>query len=246
MGNRGQHLRGAMGAVPKRTLRAAKENSTFDLFSGCTVSARWALKQKIGLLLMAVPVMTWGQTASPQTPDPTYPGVKSSTSLNVQFPQSTVVEPHGLCCTNSSPQVGDSSSSSDDSDGDNLRTDLDSCHIHEVKSLPGSHQFASNFIEAIASDPDPGAKDPDVIWGLTADLSSEVPSQDRAMYISKSINGGATWTQVARVDSRYFDARIGEGLRNGFAVSPGGTYFVITTQKGAFEVFPQPSNSETL
>ena len=141
--------------------------------------------------------------------------------------------------------VTNSSSSSDNSDHD-AETELDSCRVHRVTSLPGSHQFASDFIEAIASDPDPGAKDPEVIWGLTADLSTDVPFQDRALYISKSTNGGATWTQVARVDSRYFDAEIGEGLRNGLSVSPGGTYFVITTQRGAFQVFPQPSTSETL
>ena len=134
-------------------------------------------------------------------------------------------------------------SSSSPSDAGN---DLDSCHVHRVTSLPGSHQFASDFIEAIASDPDPDAKDPDIIWGLTADLSTALPFQDRAMYISKSTNGGATWTQVARVDSRYFDAEIGEGLRNGLSVSPGGSYFVITTQRGAFQIFPQPSTSETL
>ncbi|WP_433964513.1 hypothetical protein [Tunturiibacter gelidiferens] len=138
---------------------------------------------------------------------------------------------HAVVASSSSPHAGD---------------DLDSCFVHRVTSLPGSHRFASDFIEAIASDPDPDSGDPDVIWGLTADLSSEVPSQDRAMYISKSTNGGATWTQIARVDSRYFDARIGEGLRNGFVVSPGGTYFVITTQRGAFQVFPQPDASETL
>jgi hypothetical protein len=133
-----------------------------------------------------------------------------------------------------------SSSSSD------VGSDLDSCFVHRVTSLPGSHQFASDFIEAIASDPDPAANDPDVIWGLTADLSNQVPATERAMYISKSFNGGAAWTQIARVDSRYFDARIGEGLRNGFIVSPGGTYFVITTQRGAFQVIPQPDTSETL
>ena len=63
------------------------------------------------------------------------------------------------------------------------------------------------------------------------------------MYISKSTDGGKTWTQVARVDSEYFDADIGEGQRNGLAVSPGGTDFVITTQEGAFQVIPQPSTS---
>jgi hypothetical protein len=134
-------------------------------------------------------------------------------------------------------------SSSPSSDAEN---NLDSCRVHRVTSLPGSRQFASDFIETIASDPDPGSTDPDVMWGLTADLSTAVPFQNRAMYISKSTNGGATWTQVARLDSRYFDADIGEGLRNGLSVSPGGTYFVITTQRGAFQVFPQSSTSETL
>ncbi len=137
------------------------------------------------------------------------------------------------------------SSPHDRSQGD-AKSDLDSCRVHRVTSLPGSRQFASDFIEAIASDPDPGASGPDVIWGLTADLSSQVPVQDRAMYISKSLDGGATWTEVARVDGRYFDAKIGEGLRNGFSVSPGGKDFVITTQLGAFQVFPQPGTFEAL
>src|SRR3984885_10869504 len=97
-----------------------------------------------------------------------------------------------------------SSSSPENNNGD-LKDDMNSCRVHRVTSLPGSHQFASDFIEAIASDPDPGAKDPEVIWGLTADLSTDVPFQDRALYISKSTNGGATWTQVARGDSRYFE-----------------------------------------
>jgi hypothetical protein len=66
------------------------------------------------------------------------------------------------------------------------------------------------------------------------------------MYISKSTNGGATWTQVARVSSRYFDAEIGEGLRNGLIASPGGTYFVLTTQRGAFQVVPQPGTPGAL
>ena len=121
-----------------------------------------------------------------------------------------------------------------------------SCGVHRVTGFPGSHLFASDFIETIASDPDPKAQDSDVMWGLTADMSSGVPLRDRAMYISKTTDGGATWTEVARVDSRYFDAAIGEGLRNGLSVSPGATYFVITTQRGAFQVFPQSGTSETV
>jgi hypothetical protein len=155
-----------------------------------------------------------------------------------QIPQPQTPAPNHVVDTRSP-------SSFDGSDSD-ARNDLDSCRAHRVTSLPGSHQFASDFVEAIASDPGPGAKNPDVIWGLTADLSSAVPFQDQAMYIAKSADGGATWTQVARIDSRYFNAKVGEGLRNGLVVSPGGNYFVITTQLGAFQVFPQSSPSETL
>jgi hypothetical protein len=144
------------------------------------------------------------------------------------------------------PSFTTSSQSTEGSDGDRAKKDLDSCNIHEVKNLPGSHQFGSDFIEAMASDPSPRAKDRNVVWGLTADLSSKVPSQDHAMYLSRSSNGGKTWTQVARVDSKYFDADIGEGERNGLSVSPGGTEFVITTQRGAFQIFPQSRTSDAV
>jgi hypothetical protein len=117
--------------------------------------------------------------------------------------------------------------------------DLESCRVHEVTGLPGSDQFASHFIEAMSSDP----KDPGTLWGLTADLSDQIPAEDRAMYISKSTDGGRTWTTTARIDSRYFDAEIAEGLRNGLAVSPGGSEFVLTTQEGAFQVIPQRDTS---
>ena len=124
--------------------------------------------------------------------------------------------------------------------------DLDSCHIRAVKTLPGSHKFASDFLEAMAGDPAPSAKDRNVVWGLTADLSSEVPADDHAIYLSKSTDGGKTWTPLARVDRRYFDADIGEGERNGLAVSPGGRDFVITTQLGAFQVLPQTGTLEAV
>ena len=122
--------------------------------------------------------------------------------------------------------------------------DLNSCRIHEVRDLPGSHQFASGFLEAIATDP--GAQDPNVVWGLTADLSSKVLSEERALYVSKSIDGGKTWAEIARVDSKYLDAGVGEGERNGLGVAPGGNEFVITTQRGAFQVLPQASPVEAV
>jgi BNR/Asp-box repeat. len=131
-------------------------------------------------------------------------------------------------------------------DSERVQDDLDSCRVVKVTSLPGSHEFAGDFIEALASDPDPKASDPDVVWGLTTDLSEAVPARERLMYISKSTDGGATWKEVAHVDSRYFDARIGEGLRNGFIAAPGGSYFVLTTQKGAFQVIPQPAGANAL
>jgi hypothetical protein len=132
-----------------------------------------------------------------------------------------------------------------DHDG-NAKKDADSCYVRRVKSLPGSHDFAADFLEVIASDPSPTGRNRNVVWGLTADLSDEIPAEERALYISRSADLGETWTQVARVDSRYFDAGIDEGLRNGLSVSAGGAEFVITTQKGAFQVFPRATPSDAV
>ena len=121
-----------------------------------------------------------------------------------------------------------------------------SCSTRRVTSVPGSHRFASDFIESIATDPAHHIADAAAIYALTADISGDVPRQARAMYIAKSVDGGMTWAQVARVDSKYFNARIGEGLRNGFIVGPGAAYFVITTQRGAFQVIPQPGSTEPI
>jgi hypothetical protein len=119
------------------------------------------------------------------------------------------------------------------------RKRADDCYVREVKTLPGSHGFAADFIEVIATDPSASAKDRNAIWALNADLHSEIPKEEQAMYISKSVDGGETWTEVARIDARYYDSDIDEGLRNGLEVLPGGNEFVITTQKGAFQVLPQ-------
>jgi hypothetical protein len=124
--------------------------------------------------------------------------------------------------------------------------DLAACRAVRVTSLPGTHQFAADFIETIATDPDPRAKDANAIWAVTADLANTVPYRKRAIYISKSVDDGATWSPVARISHKYYDAKIGEGLRNGLAVSPGGTDFVITTQQGAFQVFPQPGSLDAI
>ena len=121
-----------------------------------------------------------------------------------------------------------------------------SCSVRKVTSLPGSHRFASEFIEAVATDSTRDATQSEVIWGLTADISGDVPPKARAMYISKSVDGGQAWAQVARVDSKYFNAGIGEGLRNGFFVAPDAGYFVITTQRGAFQVIPQSNMYQPL
>lgn len=114
-----------------------------------------------------------------------------------------------------------------------------SCSVHRVTTLPGSHQFASDFIETIATDPDSHDGDSNAIWAVTADLSSTVPRDRRAIYISRSTDGGISWKPIARIDSRYYNAKISEGLRNGLGVSPGGKDFVLTTQMGAFQVVPQ-------
>jgi len=123
------------------------------------------------------------------------------------------------------------------------KRDLAGCGVYRVTDLPGSHEYASDFIEAMVSDPAPDATDANVVWALTADLSSAVPARRQAIYVSKSSNGGKTWTEVARMGPKYFDAQIGEGLRNGLSVSPGGRDFVVTTQEGAFQVFPQTGRS---
>jgi hypothetical protein len=113
---------------------------------------------------------------------------------------------------------------------------LNGCDPYKVKSLPGSHEYASEFLETMASDP--REKQSNLVWGLTADLDGKVPAKDRAIYLSKSSDDGVTWTPIARISSKYFNAKISEGLRNGLAVAPGGTDFVITTQMGAFQVVP--------
>lgn len=101
---------------------------------------------------------------------------------------------------------------------------LNNCRIYEVKDLPGSHSFANSFIEAFATDP---AGNNDTLYALTADLGNSVPENNRALYISKSANGGITWRQVARIGPEYLEPEISEGLRNGLAVSPGGDDFVV-------------------
>ncbi len=117
-----------------------------------------------------------------------------------------------------------------------------SCGLHRVTTLPGSHRFAADYIETLAADPN----SPNTLYALNADLSSDVPPQNRAVYLSRSTDGGAQWTELARIDSRYFDASLGEGIRNGLAVSPGAHSFVLTTQRGAFELLPQPTSHEPI
>jgi hypothetical protein len=180
------------------------------------------LKQGLRLLLLAAPLTAAGDSPMRQNAAINDLGIASLIKFNVQLSEIKT---------------------SSDNSGDKRRKDLDNCRSHQVKTLPGSHEFASDFIETIATDPDPGRRNRNTVWALTADLSTEVPSEGRAMYISKSIDGGDKWTQVARIDSRYFDAEIGEGLRNGLGVIPGGTEFVITTQLGAFQVIPQSNAS---
>ena len=126
------------------------------------------------------------------------------------------------------------------------KPDAGPCRVLKVTTLPGSGKFASDFLEALSGEPNLRSKDRGTVWGLTADLSDRVPAEDRAMYISKSVDGGATWTVIAQLDSRYFDADIGEGERNGLAVTPGGREFVVTTQKGAWQVVPHPGKAATV
>jgi hypothetical protein len=117
-----------------------------------------------------------------------------------------------------------------------VRAELANCQIVRVAALPGSHQFGSNFLETVATDPGPNAHDANTVWALMADMSSTVPYASRALYLLQSTDGGVTWHTLARLGPKYFDAKIGEGLRNGLGIFPGGHEFVVTTQEGAFQV----------
>ncbi len=119
------------------------------------------------------------------------------------------------------------------------RRDLAACRAYPVADLPGSHRFTADFLETIVTDPAPRPFDVNTIWALSADLDASVPETDRALYLSRSDNGGRTWRRLARIGPRYYDANISEGQRNGLAVTPGGRDFVITTQDGAFRLIPQ-------
>jgi hypothetical protein len=196
--------------------RWQKGSGAHKLFRRRAAAGRCELKKMLLLFSMAAPMIAWGQSSPSETPTPDDAVITLPAVAN---------NPHN-------------------SDRDASRKEPESCHIHQVTSLPGSHQFAGDFIEAIATDP--AARNSNTIWGLTADLSSKVPFQDRALYISKSTNGGETWTEVAQLKSKYFDAGIAEGLRNGLSVSPGGRDFVVTTQLGAFQVLLKSNNSAAI
>src|SRR5258707_13165535 len=125
---RGQHLRGPdrsrLDTVPN-SARSQKWSRAIGSLSGYRGPDCWELKQKsllLLLLLMAAPLIAWGQIPSTQIPAPNSLTIKSPT----QEASSKVAA------------VNSSSPSSDDSDGENARRDLDSCHIHRVTSLPGS------------------------------------------------------------------------------------------------------------
>ncbi|HUV96258.1 MAG TPA: hypothetical protein VMV98_02205, partial [Acidobacteriaceae bacterium] len=144
-----------------------------------------------------------------------------------------------------SKAAGKHSSSTFNTPSNNLtKSGLDGCQVYKVKTLPGSHEYASEFLETMATDP--RTRSSNEVWGLTADLDSHVPGPERAIYLSKSSNGGVTWTPIARLSSKYFNAKIAEGLRNGLAVAPGGKDFVVTTQLGAFQIIPQSKMSDAI
>jgi len=81
----------------------------------------------------------------------------------------------------------------------------ESCRVRRVTAFPGSHLFATDFIETIATDPESDADDTRAMWGLTADLSEGVPPQQQAMYISKSIAGVAEFAPFGKITEEHFD-----------------------------------------
>ena len=145
----------------------------------------------------------------------------------------SVAAPQWMCAANSaavqsmsdkSKSAAKHSSSTFNVPLNNLtKNGLDGCHVYKVKTLPGSREYASEFLETMAIDP--RARSSNEVWGLTADMDSHVPAKEREIYLSQSTNGGVTWTPIARLSGKYFNAKIGEGLRNGLAVAPGGRDF---------------------
>ncbi|MGA9957079.1 MAG: hypothetical protein WBQ06_02280, partial [Acidobacteriaceae bacterium] len=179
--------------------------------------SQWKQRRRFRGLLLAATAMAWG-VAAPMA-------MRASNSGAVQVKDAKAKAP------------GKHSSSTFNAPANNLtRSGLDGCQVYKVKTLPGTHEYASEFLETMAIDP--RTRSSNEVWGLTADMDSHVPAAERAIYLSKSTNGGVTWTPIARLSGKYFNAKIGEGLRNGLAVEPGGKDFVVTTQLGAFQVIP--------
>jgi hypothetical protein len=177
----------------------------------------WKLRRTLRALVLAASLMVWSLAA------PLPMRAVNSAAIQSKNPKSKVAGKH--------------SSSTFNIPSNNLKkSGLDVCQAYKVKTLPGSHEYASEFLETMAIDP--SARSSNEVWGLTTDLDSHVPMPERAIYLSKSTNGGVTWTPIARLSGKYFNAKIGEGLRNGLAVTPGGKDFVVTTQLGAFQVIP--------
>ena len=185
----------------------------------------WKLQRIFRGLLIAAATLAWGVTAT--TP------MRAANSVGIQSKKLKSKAAH------------EHSSETFNLPHNNLTTSsLGGCQPYKVETLPGSHEYASEFLETMAIDP--RARSSNEVWGLTADLDSHVPAQERAIYLSKSSNGGVTWTPLARLSSKYFNAKISEGLRNGLAVAPGAKDFVVTTQLGAFQVIPHSKVSDAV
>ncbi|HTU50344.1 MAG TPA: hypothetical protein VMF56_07100 [Acidobacteriaceae bacterium] len=187
--------------------------------------SQWKRQQRFRGLLLAVTVMAWGMAA------PMAMRAANPVAMQAKHAKAKAAGKH-------------SSETSNIPSNNLTRSGLNGCQIYKVKSLPGSRQYASEFLETMAIDP--RSRSSNEVWGLTADLDSKVPAQERAIYLSKSTNGGVTWTPIARLSQKYFNAKISEGLRNGLAVEPGGKDFVVTTQLGAFQVIPHGTMSSAV
>jgi hypothetical protein len=137
----GQHSRGPgrgrHDTVPN-SARSQRRSSAINSLSGYRVPDCWELKQKSLLLLIAAPLMAWGQIPPPQTPAPNNLSIKSPISPNIQLAQRAVyadgysknqmthetiskpaaVSTHSMGCTNSPLPISSSSPPSDDCDGE--------------------------------------------------------------------------------------------------------------------------------
>ena len=101
--------------------------------------------------------------------------------------------------------------------------------------LPSNGGFGGNYIKGVTADPD----NPKILYGI----SEHIEGGEHAMYISRSEDGGKTWSAVSKINptnSKKEDVMTStESASNSLVVNKGSPKsFVFTTKAGGFRAFP--------